>query len=61
MRYNDHARLLADRVQAIVRGKSGRHRGGQSLTATGRKPRESATETKQRNARQCVAMVKRAG
>lgn len=30
-----------------TRGKSGQRRTGRSLTATGREPRESATETKQ--------------
>ena len=39
------ARLSTDRVREIVRGKSGQHREGQSLTATERELRESATET----------------
>ncbi len=36
-------RLSADR--SFLRGKSGQHRGGQLLTATGGDSRESATET----------------
>jgi hypothetical protein len=47
--YNDQARLSANRVRYCVRGKSGQYREGQSLTTTGREPRESATETKRRN------------
>ena len=37
--------MVAGSLRA-TRGKSGQHRTGRSLTATGREPRESATETK---------------